>query len=136
MSLGYSTQVIDGQRNTFPTAFAYQPTQYGPQTTGVPQVSPTMPPFMSGGVGMAGASLGAGMVGVGGYGTADNNAQVAAAANANPHNWKVSPVWWAVGFLLAGILMLNGTSFRKTVLQSAEEHAHVGSVKESASESV
>lgn len=134
MSLGYSTQVVDGQRNVFPTAFAYQPTQYGPQSTGVPQVSPTMPPFISGGNG-SGASLGAGFEGVGGYGTAGNNAQVAAAANANPWNAKVSPVWWALAFLIGGILLLNGTSWRKTTLESADEHAKVGTVSERASES-
>ena len=130
MSLGPQTQVVDGQRNIFPTWAQFQPTQYGPQTTGVPQVSPTMPPY----IGQGASAMGAGMSGVGGYGTADNNSMTAALANANPHNLKVSPVWWAIGALIIGLLLLNGVHWRKTTLEGVEEHAHVGAVKETAAE--
>lgn len=132
MSLGSDTSVVNGQRFTFPTTAAYAPTQYGPQTTGVPQVSPTMPPYIGGGgsVTASGAAEG-----VGGYGTAGNNQQVTAIAAAHPYSLKVSPVFWAVGGLVIGLLLLNGIHWRKTTLQGAEEHAHVGAVSESASES-
>lgn len=128
MSLGSQTQVVDGQRNTFPTSYQFAPMSYGPQTTGVPQVSPTMPPF----IGSASASIGAGAEGIGGYGTAANNNTVTAVANAHPFNPKVSPVWWAVGLLILGLLLLNGVHWRKVVLEGADEHAHVGSVEEHA----
>lgn len=133
MSLGQGTQVIDGQRNLFPTSFAYQPTQYGPQSTGVPQVSPTMPPFI--GAANGGGTSMAGMEQVGGYGTSGNNAQVTAVAAANPHNLKVSPTWWAVGALVIGLTLLNVVHWRKTTLESVSEGGNVGGVKESASES-
>lgn len=131
MSLGSSTQVVDGQRFTFPSAFAYAPTQYGPQTTGVPQVSPTMPPFI--GTANGGGTSAAGMEGVGGYGTAGNNAQVTAVAAANPHNLKVSPVWWAVGALVVGLTLLNVVHWR--TLEGVDESGHLGPAHESASES-
>lgn len=129
MAQGSNTFTVDGQRTTLPTSEAWRPTSYGPQTTGVPQASPSMPPF----IGTGPASSGA-MIGVGGYGTADNNALVTATAAANPHNLRVSPVWWAIVFLVGGILVLNGVHWRRVTLEGAEEHAHVGAVSESASE--
>lgn len=135
MPTGSNTQVVDGQRNLFPSSYAFAPTQYGPQTTGVPNVSPTNPPFIGAANGGGGSGAGAGMEGVGGYGTAGNNAVVTATANANPHNWKVSPVWWAVAFLLISLLALNGIHWRKTTLEGVQEHGHVGAVSESGSES-
>ena len=60
MALGSQTQVVDGQRNIFPTSAQFYPTQYGPQTTGVPQVSPTMPPYIGAANG-AGSSMGCGL---------------------------------------------------------------------------
>lgn len=134
MSLGSQTFINDGQRFTGPTSWAYQPTQYGPQTTGVPNVSPSMPPFVGAANG-GGSSMGmGGYSDVDGYGTADNNAQVTAIANANPHNLKVSPVWWAVGSLLGGLFLLQVVHWRKTTLEGASESAHVGGARESASE--
>lgn len=131
MSLGQGTRVVDGQRNLFPTSFAYNATSYGnPQVTGIPQVSPTMPPFLGGN---AGGNVGVGgAVQVGGYGTSDNNAQVTSVANAHPHNLKVSPVWWAVGSLLLGLLLLQGVHWRKTILEG-DEGVRVGAASERAS---
>lgn len=132
MSLGSDTSVVNGQRFAFPTHDAYAPASYGPQTTGVPQVSPTMPPYLggAGGVTASGAAEG-----VNGYGTAGNNQQVTAIAAANPYSLKVSPVWWAVGGLVGGLLLLNGIHWRRTTLEGASEHGHLGAVSESASES-
>lgn len=128
---GPGTGVVDGQRTNFPTSYAYTPTQYGPQTTGVPQVSPQQPPLIGaangGGTGVPGA-----MEGVGGYGTSGNNALATTVAARNPHNLKVSPVWWAVGFMAVGLLALNGVHWRKTTLTGADEHAHLGGVHEGA----
>lgn len=129
MSLGQGTFVNDGQRFSGPTAGMFAPVTYGPQTTGVPQVSPTMPPFLGGSA--AGATSSGGMANVGGYGTADNNGLVTATAANHPHNWKVSPVWWAVGALVIGLLALQGVHWRKTILQG-DEGASVGRASESA----
>ncbi len=132
MGLGPQTQVIDGQRNIFPTHAQFAPTQYGPQTTGVPQVSPTMPPFICAANG-GGSSLGA-MEGVGGYGTAGNNALMTQVANEHPYSLKVSPVWWAVGALVIGLSLLRAVHWRKTTLEGFEERGQVGGVREAASE--
>lgn len=129
MSSGSNTFTVDGQRTTLPVSEAFAPTSYGPQTTAVPMTSPSMPPFIGAGPASSGA-----MIGVGGYGTSDNNALVTATAAANPHNLRVSPVWWAVGLLIGGLLVLNGVHWRRVTLEGASEHAHVGAVTESASE--
>jgi hypothetical protein len=133
MSLGSQSVVVNGQRIDAPTHFQYTPYGYGPQTIGVPQVSPSMPPYL--GAGAAGSSaMGAGED-VGGYGTAGNNQQVTAIAAANPYSLKVSPVWWAVIALLVGLMLLKGVHWRDTVLEGASEKGNVGPVKEAASES-
>lgn len=137
MSLGQGTQVVDGQRNLFPTSFAYNPSSYGAQTTGLPQVSPTMPPFIGAANGGGSAlAQGAGAEGVGGYGTAGNNSTAAATANAHPHNLKVSPVWWAIGSLVIGLVLLNAVHWRKTTLESFDAHGNVGAARADAGESV
>jgi hypothetical protein len=137
MSLGQGTQVVDGQRNLFPTVASYMPTGYGPSTTGVPQVSPTMPPFIgaaNNGTGSAGAAFG--LEGVGGYGTAANNTQVAAIAGANPHNLSVSPMWWAVIMLVVGLVLLKAINWRETTLEHFTESGEAGPVGERGEESV
>lgn len=136
MSLGSQTQVVDGQRNVFPTSAQWAPQSWGPTTTGVPQVSPTMPPFISAANTAGGGGAAFGLEGVGGYGTAGNNAQVTAVANANPWNLKVSPVLWAIAFLLVGLLLLKGVHWRETTLEGLEERGHAGPVHEAASEDV
>lgn len=134
MSLGSQTQVVDGQRNTFPTSFQYQPASYGPQTTGVPNVSPTMPPFISAANSQGGGSA-FGLEGVGGYGTAGNNSTVTAIAAANPWNPKASPLVWAIVFLIVGLVLLKGIHWRETTLEGFEEEAHLGPARERAEES-
>lgn len=130
MSLGQGTQVVNGQRNDFPTSYAYSPASYGnPQVTGIPQVSPTMPPFLGGSSG--GNVSASGNVNVGGYGTSDNNALVTSVAQAHPHNLKVSPTWWAVIALVVGLLLLQGVHWRKTILEG-DEGVHVGPASERA----
>lgn len=133
MDLGPQTLVVNGQRNTFPTTPQWWPQGYGPQTTGVPQVSPSLPPFI-GAANTAGGSA-FGLEGIGGYGTAANNAQVTAIAAANPHSLKASPLWWAVGFLLLGLVLLKGIHWRETTLEGFSERGEAGPVREAASES-
>lgn len=132
MSLGSNTSVVNGQRNIFPTDLQYWPTGYGPQTSGVPQVSPTMPPFLGASGGGPGGMGGA--EGVGGYGTAANNTLTTAIAAANPHSLKVSPVWWAVILLVVGLLLLKAIHWRETTLEGLDEHGHAGPFSESAAE--
>jgi len=131
VSLGPNTLAENGSRFTVPTWSSYAPTGYGQQTVGVPQVSPTMPPFM----GAATSSTPGGSIsGVGGYGTADNNTLTTAVANANPYSLSVSPVWWAVLLLVVGLLLLKGVHWRDTIL-SGTERANAGPLTESASAS-
>jgi hypothetical protein len=131
--LGQGTVIVDGQRTTAPPMAAFVPPSYGIQTTGVPNVSPIVPPYASGTTGGVQGSAGAvAFNSVNGYGTADNNAAQAAQAAANPHSLRVSPVWWAVGALVGGVLLLQAVSWRDTI----EEHAHVGPAHESASAGV
>lgn len=128
--LGSQTDVVNGQRFVTPTFFQFAPTSFGQQTTGVPNVSPSAPPFIGGN------STGGAYGNVGGYGTADNNTQVTAIANAHPYNLKVSPVWWAVVLLLGSLMLLKGIHWRETTLEGFEERGHAGPAREEASESV
>lgn len=134
MSLGAQTQVVDGQRNIFPTRSQWFPQGYGPQTTGVPQVSPTMPPFIGASNTAGGTGSAWGMEGVGGYGTSGNNALVTGIAANNPTSLKASPLWWAVGFLLIGLILLKGIHWRETTLEGFSEKGRVGEAREAASE--
>lgn len=129
MSLGSDTGVVNGQRFTFPTTASYQPVAYGPQTTGVPNVSPTIPPFFGG---APSATNALGVETVGGYGTAGNNAMATSVANQNPWNLRVSPVLWAVLGLVFSLLLLKGIHWRETTLAGFEERANVGPVRERA----
>lgn len=112
--LGQGTAVVDGQRVTLAPSAAFTPASYGPQTTGVPNVTPSIPPYLaSNGVGAAGA--GAGHANVDGYGTAENNTMVTQIAGDHPFSLKVSPVVWALGALVGGVLLLHFVSFREAV---------------------
>lgn len=125
MSLGPDTGVVNGQRNTFPTSDSFRPMSYGVQSSGVPIVSPSIPPFIGG------SPASGGSVGVGGYGTADNNAAVTQIAAQYPYNLKVSPVWWAVAALVGGLVLLKAIHWRETIA----EEGRVGPLGEKASES-
>lgn len=131
MSLGADTVVVNGNRFATPTWDSYNPTNYGPQTTGVPQVSPSMPPYLGG------SPVNNSMLeGVGGYGTAGNNNLMTQVANANPWNLRVSPVVWAIVGLLLSIFLLRHVHWRETILESAREEARFGPVSEGAHEEV
>lgn len=129
--LGADTAVVNGQRFITPTRPQWYPTGYGPQTTGVPQVSPSMPPFLGGSP--ANNSL---VEGVGGYGTAGNNSFMAAQAGQNPWSPRLSPVWWAIGGLLVSIFLLRHVHWRDTILEGAEASGRLGPVEGRAEERV
>lgn len=113
------TVAVNGQRFLTPTTFAFRPTGYGPQTTGVPMVTPSQPPF----VGASPAAAPSSYAQVGGYGTADNNALVTQIAGENPWSLKHSPVLWAVGGLLLSLFLLRHVHWRDTLV---EAHGGVG----------
>lgn len=121
MSLGEGTAVVNGQRTTVAPAAAFLPTMFGAQTTGVPNVTPIIPPYAAGSTSVGGAAA-SGYGSVGGYGTADNNALATQIAADHPYNAKVSPVWWAVGALLGGLLLLQAVSWRETI-EAGNGHA-------------
>lgn len=128
---GADSGVVNGQLVAFPQRTQYVPQGWTPQTIGVPQVSPSYPPYMLG-VGPnapTGATSG-GATSVGGYGTADNNSMVASIAARNPWNLKVSPVIWATGGLVLSLVLLRAIHWRETV----EEHAAFGPASERAEE--
>lgn len=130
--LGQGTVVVDGQRTTAPPSAAFVPTSFGLQTSGVPNVSPIVPPYASGTTGGSSSSTGAvGVNSVNGYGTADNNALTTSLAAAHPWSPKVSPVVWALVALIGGVLLLGAVSWHETV----EESASAGKAHERAGES-
>lgn len=133
MALGPESLVVNGQLLSQPDRDQYFPSAYGAQTVGVPQVSPSYPPFMSAAMGV---SPGSGVSQVGGYGTADNNAVAALAANQNPHSLRVSPTWWAVIGLVAALMLLKAVHWRETILESGDEHLGVGPASEAVHEQI
>lgn len=120
--MGPETVGVNSQRFSVPTLSAYNPSSWGPQTNSVPQVSPTMPPFLGGSAG-----------GVAGAGTSSDmaNGTNAALAAAHPFNWKVSPVLWAVVGLVVVLVLLQKIHWRKTII-SGTERAEAGPARESA----
>lgn len=131
MSLGADTVVINGQRFTTPTWDSYAPTGYGPSTTGVPQVSPSMPPYLGGS-----PTNNSMLEQVGGYGTAGNNALMASVAAANPWSPRHSPVLFAVIGLLLALFLLRHVHWRDTILEGAREEGELGPLHEGAHEEV
>ena len=115
MSLGADTIVVNGNRTPVPTMASYMPQGYGPQTIGVPNITPAYPPYLGGPTGTS-----PGAEGVGGYGTAGNNSMVANIANQHPWNAKVSPVWWAIIGLVVSLVFLKSIHWRETILEGRE----------------
>lgn len=127
MALGPSTQVINGTRFDLSSREAWFPRGWGPQTAGVPQISPTMPPFL-GGSPYASSSI---YATASGMGTAENNNAATQIAAAHPFNWKVSPLLWAVIGLVVALLLIQKIHWRKTIL-AGEERVGVGRESEEA----
>ncbi|HEY2300524.1 MAG TPA: hypothetical protein VGH66_01445 [Acidimicrobiales bacterium] len=131
MALGPDSVVVNGQLVWQPDTDQYFPTAYGAQTVGVPQVSPSYPPYL--GAPMASAP---GASNVGGYGTASNNDKATQIAAAHPWNPRVSPTWWAVIGLVLSLMLLKAVHWRETILESGEERGMLGPFREDAGEEV
>jgi hypothetical protein len=112
---GPDSQAVNGQLLSFPTSASYTPTSYGPQTVGVPNVTPSYPPFLGGAVQSA-----PGAESVGGYGTAGQNQMATAYAANNPWSLKASPVLWAVGGLVLSLICLKAVHWRETLIEGSE----------------
>lgn len=113
-NLGADTEMINGQLVSTPQMTQYSPQGWGPQTLGVPNVTPAFPPFLGG---ATPTSMAPGAESVGGYGTAGNNNQVTQMANAHPWNWRVSPVPWAIGGLLLALFLLKAIHWNDALLE-------------------
>lgn len=129
--LGPSSGIVNGQLLDFPTTAAYNPQGYGPQTIAVPQISPSLPPYMAGASPMGVSGNGGS---VGGYGTAENNTLATTIAANNPWNARVSPVIWAVGGLVLSLVLLKAIHWRETIVEG-NEGGRVGDAREEASAS-
>ena len=125
MTVGADSAVVNGQLVTLPSRYAYMPTPFGPQTVGVPQVTPSYPPYVGG------SSSAPGVENVGGYGTAGANALATGIAAQNPWSPKLSPVWMAVVGLIVALVLLKAIHWRETILEG-NESARVGPVGERA----
>lgn len=110
MALGADSVVVNGQLLTQPQGYMYSPPNFGPQTLGVPNISPAYPPFQ--GQAMTNTP---GSESVGGYGTAGNNSVMTATAGANPWSPKVSPLPWAIAALVIGLAGLHFFHWREVI---------------------
>lgn len=124
--LGPDTVAVNDQLLAFPSHYAYNPQGFGPQTRGVPNITPSYPPFFGAATGTA-----PGAESVGGYGTAGGNGMAASIANAHPWNPRVSATPWVVGGLIASLLLLKAVHWRETILEG-REGLDVGPAHESA----
>lgn len=110
MPLGYGTTVVNGQMVPIPVKSAFDPLVFGQAYTG-PAYWPrqgvyNVPPVLPSGslqAAMAPASYGAS-----GY----TGFEVPTAGNGNPYSPTKSPLWWALGFLIVGILMLQHIHYK------------------------
>lgn len=114
MTTGAESLVVNGQLIPQPQLYQFQPQGFGPQTVGVPNISPSYPPFLGMGGNQAMLNSGA-QSNVGGYGTADNNGMMTANAAGSPFNLRVSPLPWAIAALLIGLAGLHFFHWREVV---------------------
>jgi hypothetical protein len=92
------TDVVAGQRVALRLADAYNPVGYGPVTNAVPNRVAQVPPMLAAaGIGTAGDT---------------SNVNAAAAAAQSPWDWRVSPVPWAIVFIVGGLLLLRFVHWR------------------------
>jgi hypothetical protein len=92
------TDVVAGQRVALRWSDAYNPVGYGPVTNAAPNRVAQVPPMLA-------------AVGIG---TADSgsNVNAAAAAASSPWDWALSPVPWAIVFIVGGLLLLRFIHWR------------------------
>ena len=120
MVQGPSSNVINGQLIPLARGSQYAPQGFGPQTTTVPQMPPTVPPPISGGSTGTMASA------------AGNGSQTGLHAmliGNNPWNPKVSPLPWALAGLVIALLMLHFVHYRSSII-GVSEKGNAGPIKE------
>lgn len=103
----YGSDGINDQLVPVKTWDAFSPRGYGPMMVAAPSISPTLPPFLGNATGTPGAAGSAVM------GGDQANVNAAAQAAAQPFNLRLSPVVWALGFLLVGLVGLRVVHWRK-----------------------
>lgn len=116
MSLGYTSQVINGQLVNVAPEQAFNPLTYGQAYTGpamwprqgVYNVPPLLPSSETANT-MAPTTYGA----TPGTGTNGFPFPTATDETGNPFHPTKSPLWWALGFLAIGLLMLQHVHYRR-----------------------
>jgi hypothetical protein len=109
MALGYTSQVINGQLVPVAPEQAFNPLSFGQayapsgmwQRQGVYQVPPVMPS----------ASMQSSMV-PSSFGSSGFPMPTATSEAGNPFHPTKSPLWWGLGFLIIGILMLQHIHYK------------------------
>lgn len=106
--LGYESQVVNGQLVNVAPLQAFNPLTFGQAYTG-PGMWPrqgvyNVPPVMPS------AAL-QGSMAPGAYG-APYPAPTSAGTGSSPWSIKKSPLWWGLGFLIVGILMLQHIHYK------------------------
>lgn len=112
--LGYGSEVVNGQLVPVAVKQSFDPLTFGQAYTGpaywprqgvynVPPVVPSASLQSS----MAPAQYGATAPALGGH-----SLPTALSENGNPFHPTKSPLWWALGFLVVGILMLQHIHFK------------------------
>lgn len=108
MSLGYTSQVINGQLVNVAPSQAFNPLTFGQAYTG-PAMWPrqgvyNVPPILPS------AALQTSMAPQA-YGAGGFPFPTAMSESGNPYHLTKSPLWWALGFLAAGLLLLQHVHF-------------------------
>lgn len=112
MAVGYESSVINGQLVNVAPKQGFSPLTFGAVYTGprwpaqtVYNTPPILPVQSGGGGGSGAVSDGAGG-GVMGRET-PTSAGISQDGSPNPFHPTKSPLWWAIGFLVVGLLMLH-----------------------------
>lgn len=119
MAIGYGSVAVNDQLVPLPVQSAYNPWSFGPTYTG-PAFWPrqgvyNVPPIITPGsvAAASGASVPfGGASGVTHDGMPSPTMPSQTSPTGNPHSPKYSPVWWAVGFLAIGLLMLHHIHYK------------------------
>jgi hypothetical protein len=114
MALGTSSNVVNGQLVHVAPGNAFDPIGFGPIYTGpmfggaqqynVPPVSPSG--ALASAVPQSGSAAGGSMMS--GFPMPTN-----ASPSGSPWSLRHSPLWWGIGFLIIGILMLHHIHYRR-----------------------
>ena len=107
--IGYGSAVVNGQLVNVAPQQAFNPLTFGQAYTG-PGMWPrqgvyNVPPVMPSAGSQASMAPSA-------YGASNPPMPTAASETGNPFSLTKSPLWWGLGFLVAGILMLQHIHYK------------------------